>query len=1317
VLIRESRVHPPPRHIDILCLPHFFLVYSTTEVQMTKKFTRRRSRQGHPASYRHRRPRTIQLRPHIQPLVTTQALPPVQPPEGHYNNPTPSQFDNSSEIVPSTPCINRENGPGGDSSDDDDANDDDDIDGAGNDPGSDSSDDEAANDEDDLDGGNNNIHDGAGFAEPPPAGIVPAIEPVAHLPVPAPGPEGGDGEGGDGDDDPVSDGIFNINPMTLWALLQTSGTRKLSVDQYDSVRSMISTLLPNAANDVHLPHYRTLMRTLRPTVLRELAVREQVFELDTRLSASGARANLIPGQGLKSRISFVPPIQYAKADMRSTIFFNNFRNLAESAAQHANLPRTNIADTSPFIAGREWFTEEMKMIDIGGDFDPQNNNDIVPSFGFAEKHDTVKMRTMGIGQIDRNDQLILRFAPDDNQHYQGVITCIFMVHHAASWPRLGFGMHAGDETDERSANIRSCLSYFDWEWDHQSMAHTIPDEARLLVQPSDIIAILRPVAADSGDRMIVVHRFIITPGEPRRFVFILPADANLTPLQPTDCAPEVVSGLAYDLYPPYLKVHALDNVKMLQRHPHQRGWKNFPTPPILGTLAGEANESYAIYRCSLYIDGFRTGSSGISYTGIYLQPLSVPSRCRNDAGSSRVICAVPPGVSLGEVMRHIIDDYIAQVQVGAIVVDARGQRRRVFVDIINLVGDTPGMNEFIDVLGSSGRSPCHRCNYRALPRNVLPSRFVGQPGSWCEAASRRSAERHIAIRESQVPAEAYTFLGMVAEPSPACLSLYTWRERLRAVGHLIPRTTDNLPVVSPSFDPHASVAIGGDHVIGNHLQNVFNAAARSLPALTARRQFISAIRGFVKEKALPTDNMMFPGESVSGDTQFGGKTLITHKYILLPFVAQSYDTALNSIAEDAETEYRDKISDLLHTLTTFVGQNWARPHIPPYLSSSHSESAQRAFSRYWDALREVIEVPDAMAVLFTNNQGEVEVVAGAGNDYRLIYDTIRELDKPNLHRFFEYIIEQIHFWSHPFWLGELTLERTHQRLKTVIRKSNKKQEHLLMMNAMRFNDWQGRLTSLFNIGAPNQQLPFNIPFNECASLISGVRNNGLPVAIPNAASIATLAQLLHPGGVVARELRMQQQFVYGFHGVYCNDANADTFQLSTNLRGIPSIAFGNIQEQAPPILETLGQPFDIDNQQRYALRILRSCRCPRRRIVITSGDIVEEHAPENSPPSFVQILFFIRDANANDIFRYAARRGTVSNPDINLRRYFTPTIPFIYTFELINGESKFISAMHACAEEDCRTSDLGNVIHRLQANGANRFLLLDSSSAFPPRKG
>jgi len=97
------------------------------------------------------------------------------------------------------------------------------------------------------------------------------------------------------------------------------------------------------------------------------------------------------------------------------------------------------------------------MIDIGGDFDPQNNNDIVPSFGFAEKHDTVKMRTMGIGQIDRNDQLILRFAPDDNQHYQGVITCIFMVHHAASWPRLGFGMHAGDETDERSANIRSCL--------------------------------------------------------------------------------------------------------------------------------------------------------------------------------------------------------------------------------------------------------------------------------------------------------------------------------------------------------------------------------------------------------------------------------------------------------------------------------------------------------------------------------------------------------------------------------------------------------------------------------------------------------------------------------------------------------------------------------------------------------------------------------------------------------------------------------------------------------------------------------------------
>jgi len=383
----------------------------------------------------------------------------------------------------------------------------------------------------------------------------------------------------------------------------------------------------------------------------------------------------------------------------------------------------------------------------------------------------------------------------------------------------------------------------------------------------------------------------------------------------------------------------------------------------------------------------------------------------------------------------------------------------------------------------------------------------------------------------------------------------------------------------------------------------------------------------------------------------------------------------------------------------------------------HIESAQGAFSRYWEALREVLEVPEPMAELFTNNNGEVEVVAGGAGGYRLVYDTIRELDKANLHRFFEYAIEQIHFWSHPCWLGELTLERAHQRLKTVLRKSNKKQEHILMMNAMRFNDWQGRLTGLYNIGAPTLQLPFR----ECASLLSGVRDNGSPAAIEDAASIASIAQLLHPAGVVAKELRLQEQHVYGYHGIYCNDADAYTFQLSPKRTALPSHAFGNIAENAPPILAALGQPFDADNQARYALRIIRSCRCPRRKIVITTGDIAVKQAPqpapENAPPTYEQMLFFIHDPAENNSFRYVARPGTVSIPDENLRRYFTPTVPFTYSLELITAESTFIATVHACAEEDCVTSVLGNIIHSLTENGADRFLLLESSSAFPPRKG
>jgi len=627
------------------------------------------------------------------------------------------------------------------------------------------------------------------------------------------------------------------------------------------------------------------------------------------------------------------------------------------------------------------------------------------------------------------------------------------------------------------------------------------------------------------------------------------------------------------------------------------------------------------------------------------------------------------------------------------------------------------MNAFIDVLGQGAEAPCHRCNYRKLPPGVLESRCVGQLGTWCETASRRSGDRHTAVRQMQVPDSVYQRLGMKADPNPACSSLYYWRHQLYNIRNAIPTTADGVRVVSHLFDPHTSVAIGPDHVIGNHLDDILKAVVASLPTATARRPFISVVNTYAKEKSLSTGNRMFPGESHAFD-----QMQLTQKYTVLPFIAQSYDVAINALDAEPEiyTNFRRRLSILLHTFTTFVGQLWRNADSQPTRSDDYVASVRIAFTRYWSALSDILEVPQAMHDIYTNEDGVVNVFDGEAGGWRVVYNTIRILDKPNLHRFLEHAIEQVLFYSHTCWMGELSLERTHQRLKAVMRKSNKKQEQLLMMNAARFNDWQGRLTCLYNYFGPTP----NISYRESASLISGVREDGTPRAAYGPGSAAALNLLLHPAGVVAGELRLQEQRVFGNHGRYCIGPDVYSYELSYDRRYLPPNAFYDIPELAPPILHAVGREYIPGNPQIYALRLLRSCRCPLRRIVICTGDIVRScitpPVPEGaSEYVYAQILFFMRSPNGNDVLEYIARSGNVSAPDANLCRFFTQEVPPQYTVGTITPTSFFLTTVHACSTMDCIATDLGNIIHDApEGEGVgDRFLILDSARAFPPRKG
>lgn len=69
------------------------------------------------------------------------------------------------------------------------------------------------------------------------------------------------------------------------------------------------------------------------------------------------------------------------------------------------------------------------------------------------------------------------------------------------------------------------------------------------------------------------------------------------------------------------------------------------------------------------------------------------------------------------------------------------------------------------------------------------------------------------------------------------------------------------------------------------------------------------------------------------------------------------------------------------------------------------------------------------------------------------------LSVPNTHRLSELFVQLSYFWLHPVWIGEMNLERCHQRVKRLLKKSNNKDEHLFAMMGIRFSDWMTRLRS------------------------------------------------------------------------------------------------------------------------------------------------------------------------------------------------------------------------------------------------------------------
>jgi len=130
-----------------------------------------------------------------------------------------------------------------------------------------------------------------------------------------------------------------------------------------------------------------------------------------------------------------------------------------------------------------------------------------------------------------------------------------------------------------------------------------------------------------------------------------------------------------------------------------------------------------------------------------------------------------------------------------------------------------------------------------------------------------------------------------------------------------------------------------------------------------------------------------------------------------------------------------------------------------------------------------------------------------------------------------------------------------------------------MMKNITFTDWQGRLTTLYNLDGTALQFFFR----ECASLLAGVRQDGSPAAVQNPLNIDRVNNLLHPDGVSAKELALQEQRIFGNHGTYCTNAGIYSFALCDDEMYLPTTFLQVIAVHVPPILAAIGRVFDVHN--------------------------------------------------------------------------------------------------------------------------------------------
>lgn len=515
-----------------------------------------------------------------------------------------------------------------------------------------------------------------------------------------------------------------------------------------------------------------------------------------------------------------------------------------------------------------------------------------------------------------------------------------------------------------------------------------------------------------------------------------------------------------------------------------------------GTLAN--GRKYFIYRFVLFWDGFRVSEVGSkTVDGIYIIPLNLPSRYRSSSSAIRVVSLVPKSVPPGVVLEEILTDIRAGMTEGFIDYDANGEKVTIFLDLVACIGDTPAINEVLDVRGHSAVACYHLCRFRRLGLQVdlilgqdhdrlFKPRYMGTDIHGGKAFASRSFLSHSALQDYTLDEGTKKRLGIQIGQD---LPFNQYQKEFAAISNKIPFTDEGIPVVPSSFHCYRGLLIGPDHLLFGLAKNCLTAVLKLLPdekyIITYEKvpiSLLSQARMSKQNKIVDTKNKSLLTMSISQVFAL----LLVSEYSFYITISQLEGLPIMKDSRNVSNICIEAIK-LVQSLTSIAARLWFQPR----LEEDGIESVKRFNSNYGTSyLREtqlMIErhIRDMRAICTYKNDDLRQCnilkkkTGRSAKDKRKIVEariqdaitSTKALDRPNVHRLLELAHVHLPMVGSATRITDLEFERGHQSLKRVLEKSNNREAHIQAVSGAVYNGWQGRLTTLLRYDLVDNESP------------------------------------------------------------------------------------------------------------------------------------------------------------------------------------------------------------------------------------------------------